>query len=220
MERNGRIMISPEYSVYDYKNLNLTCDSNEYIWKQAIEMIRNRFEDRFFSTISYLDGSLYTHEYNTYKVERNGFAIMALNCLLIDTFYQFEYGLETSGEFNSITNDKGVGTHYKSFLKSKFPDLFNNNTSIDLASLFYDNIRCGILHSAQTKGCSMLSCDYNEIIGICYDDDGKAGIIVNVPKFSRILKEYFYNDYLSRLINGHNSTRKAFINKMQFVCEI
>jgi hypothetical protein len=55
-----------------------------------------------------------------------------------------------------------VGVHYKDFFRQKLPELFEktpDHGDKDLADLFYTDIRCGILHSAQTKGCSMLACE-------------------------------------------------------------
>lgn len=223
MERNGIGMISLHYSAQNYIDLNLSVEkSSKEDWNTAINILKERFEERYFSTIHYLSYDLKKRRKTIEKFEKNGFAIMALNCLLIDTFYQFEYGLESSSELNPVTLDTGVGLHYKTFLRIKFPQLFAFQPSIgnkDLADLFYTDIRCGILHSAQTKGCSMLACEGGQTLDYIYMFN-KVGIRVDVNQFSDILEKYFYKDYLQRLYDGDKDTRKAFINKMKFVCEI
>ena len=180
----------------------------------------DRFKERFFSTIHYLSIDFSNQGKTIEKIEKNGFAIMALNCLLIDTFYQFKYGLKSSEELNPITNDKGVGRHYKTFLRDTFPELFLQQPPVgnkDLADLFYTDIRCGILHSAQTKGCSMLACEGGKITQYIYKNN-EVGIRVDVKQFSKRLEDYFFREYLALLRNGDITIRKAFIKKMRYVC--
>lgn len=220
MERNGVGMISLHYSARDYLDINLSTTSSEEDWNRAIVILKNRFNERFFSTIHYLSTDFSRQGRDVEKIEKNGFAIMALNCLLIDTFYQFEYGLESSGELNPITNDTGVGRHYKGFLRRTFPELFSQQPSVgnnDLADLFYTDIRCGILHSAQTKGCSMLACEGGNVTEYINHRNG-VGIRVDVKQFSEKLEDYFFDQYLARLAHGDVSIREAFINKMRYVC--
>ena len=223
MERRGVGMISIHYSAQDYIALNLSVEqSSEADWNTAINILTERFEERYFSTIHYLSFDFAERRKTIEKFEKNGFAIMALNCLLIDTFYQFEYGLESSSELNPVTQDKGVGRHYTTFLRTKFPQLFTvqpRTGNKDLADLFYSDIRCGILHSAQTKGCSMLACEGGPVLDYIYRPN-KVGIRVDVNQLSDMLEDYFYKDYLQRLNDRDEDTRKAFIDKMNFVCEI
>lgn len=223
MERNGIGMISILNSSRDYANLNLSINqSSEEDWDNAIDILKDRFNERFFTTIHYLSIDFRFRSKTIEKLEKNGFAIMALNCLLIDTFYQFEYGLESSDELNPFTQDRGVGRHYTDFLREKFPRLFSippQSGNKDLADLFYSDIRCGILHSAQTKGCSMLACEGG--LTVSYINlQNKIGIRVDVKQFSEALENYFYNDYIYRLQEGTEATRRAFINKMRYVCGI
>ncbi len=159
MERHGIGMISLRYRAEDFLNLNLSV--NEGDWDTAIQIVYDRFHERYFSTIHYLSYDFKENRENRKyiisvdKVEKNGIAIMALNCLLIDTFYQFEYGLKSSNDFNPITRSDKVGPNYKQFLRQKLPGIFMaegpSPTGDDFAELFYKDIRCGILHSAQTK---------------------------------------------------------------------
>lgn len=86
MERYGKSYISPRYTMDDYVNLNLELDSPEYDWKRGIDIFSSRLQKRYFDVIySILN-----------DVNSNGFAIMALECLLIETLYQFREGLSTT----------------------------------------------------------------------------------------------------------------------------
>lgn len=221
MENNGRGMISPNYSTQDYINLNLSINSGEETWESAIRMLEERFYERFFSTIHFLlcDSN---RRYSKEKAEKNGFAIMALNCLLIDTFYQFEYGMKDSMQPNSAMDQSGNAHHYVGFLNSKFSGLFSSDTggNKSLAELFYKHIRCGILHSAQTYGSSMLSCEGGRTISYMNKNTQNEGIRVEVRQISNEFEHYFKEDYINRLRSGNQTTRENFIAKMQYVCNL
>ena len=213
MERNGMPMISPHYSAQEYINLGLCEDSDEDTWNKAIEMVKDRFYSRFFSVIRYLSTDWRTRQYNKEKAERNGFAIMALNCLLIDAFYQFEAGVKDTKGVNQKT--------YTAFLNNHFSNMFcsepaGQNT---LASLFYDRIRNGILHSAETKGYSMLSCEGGAPISYINKGTPSEGIRVELGMFSDALKNFFY-DYIRELQNNNITLRSNFIKKMNFICNV
>ena len=126
---------------------------------------------------------------------------MALNCLLIETLYQFK-----AGKNQSQRNKE----EYLKFLKSEFPTEFD---TYEKAKRFYENIRCGILHSAQTKGNSRLS-DRDDFVVKIEND----ALIVSVPGVSNILKSSF-DGYLQKLLdNSESELRSNFIKKMKFVC--
>ena len=57
-------------------------------WKRALEIFDDRIQGRFFEPINTLKGK---------DINQNGFAVMALDCLLVETLYQF---------YSSITEPK------------------------------------------------------------------------------------------------------------------
>lgn len=74
------------------------------------------------------------------KAYKNGFAMMASYCLLIETLEGFYRGWEKS---------KNGLSFVKFFSRdSKFSEFATN----DLPTIFYRNIRCGILHQGETSG--------------------------------------------------------------------
>ncbi len=225
MEVNGIGMISERYSAKDYIDLNLSINSDYFTWDKAIEIVKERFDERFFSTIHYLSMKYSKNirsYYDSEKIKRNGFAIMAINCLLIDTFFQFKYGLNSSQVLNEHTNSRYNSDNYVYFLETEFPDLFPH-TEIreeNLARLFYNDIRCGILHSAQTYRCSVLAPEGDATISYTFDDIGNPGIRVNVGELSKRL-EYYFDSYIRQLRDEKNTElRENFIKKMRFVCNI
>lgn len=193
MEAKGEINISPNYNKDSYLNLNLSLQSSQTDWNTAVAILKDRIEGRFFNQIDLLLDN----------VNANGFTIMALNCLLIETLYQFKEGKDKTPS----RQNKEV---YSDFLMYEFPREFNAR---NLADSFYTNIRCGILHSAQTKNESRLS-DREDIVVTLEDDT----LIVSVTGVSSLLKTYF-EQYLQKLLDPNEVIlRNNFINKMKFVC--
>lgn len=192
MEYQGEVYISPKYKKKDYLELNLAIESDSVQWKKAVEMFSDRINGRFFKQIDLL----------LTDIKNNSFAIMALNCLLVETLSQFKEGIAgTDG------NNKKA---YTQFLQKEF---FTEFDSVSKAELFYSNIRCGILHSAQTKGKTRLSDQESYVI------DLKNGVLsVSVLSFSKLLKEYF-EQYKEKLKDSiQYDLRKNFIAKMKYVC--
>lgn len=192
METKGEIYISPKYHKDDYLRLNLTLNSNQEKWNTAVEILRDRIHGRYFNQIDMLSSD----------INANGFTIMALNCLLIETLYQFKEGQDK-------TPSRKNKEAYSAFLMQEFSD-FNTK---DIAESFYTDIRCGILHSAQTKNESRLS----DREGFAVTFEGGT-LVVSVKGVSSLLKTYFDN-YLRKLSDTSEVTlRKNFIKKMRFVC--
>lgn len=192
MESNGEGMISTHYKAEDFLGLNLSLNSPSEAWDKAIFIFKERFQERYFGPIEKL----------LENAEINGFAIMALNCLLVDTFYQFEEGLEHSNNNRKC---------YVKFLRTYMGEII---TSDDMADRFYKDIRCGILHSAQTQRGSMLAYENGNAVEYI---NGSSDIRVNVVEFSEKLNAYFQM-YVNRLRNGNNRTRQNFITKMNYIC--
>lgn len=191
MERNGEIFVSNTVRRELLKALRLDkrCGTRQDI-DTAIEFFRERIEVRYLNPIDILNEDPFC----------NGFASMAICCLLIDTFYQFEHGVAKS------TNNH---VNYTDFLRLKLGDIFDTQEKADR---FYADIRCGILHSAQTKNGSRLSCDQEEIV-ITIDDTYNSPISVNVIGLSNRLKVYF-NEYCKR-VRYDNTTQSCFVKKLK-----
>ncbi|MBR6633358.1 MAG: hypothetical protein IKL05_03530 [Clostridia bacterium] len=192
METKGEINISPNYNKDSYLNLNLSLQSSESDWNMAVAILKDRIEGRYFNQIDLLSND----------VNANGFTIMALNCLLIETLFQFRDGEEETPRPNNKT--------YPAFLLQEFSSVFRDQKT---AKSFYANIRCGILHSAQTKNESRLS-DREDVV-VTFEGNT---LVVSVKGVSSLLKTYFEH-YLQKLSNPKEVTlRNNFINKMKFVC--
>lgn len=192
METKGEVNISPQYNRDDYHNLKLSITSSESDWECAVSILKDRMRGRYINQIDSLSND----------INANGFAIMALNCLLIEALYQFENGLK---ETKSSNKEK-----YANFLKQMDSASFSVGT---VAEDFYTHVRCGILHSAQTKAESRLSDREGFVVTI-----ENNVLIVSVVGVTNLVKNYF-NSYAGRLLDSNETElRKNFIKKMTFIC--
>lgn len=210
MEVFGEYYIARNIKSEDFQSLALSIDSKESVWKTAIDIFNARIEGRFFNQIRMLLGNG-----SNEIIDMNGFAIMALECLLVETFAQFYYGLDSTQSYPSASNNRGRRNPWGSkdcyirFLKNEFAESFSDTTARD----FYTLIRCGILHSAQTKPGSCLSCQTERTVW-----KENEMFFVSVVKLAEALYSYF-DEYKKRLLDPLEQTlRENFIKKMNSIC--
>jgi hypothetical protein len=112
------------------------------------------------------------------KDRKNGFAMMALSCLMIESLESFHRGWRTT---------KVSGAEAFDSFFSRYPE-FSVFTLV--AADFYRNIRCGILHQGETTGGWRVRRD-----GPLYQRTTKT---VNAVKFLRAVESPL-NQYCARL---------------------
>lgn len=197
---HGRIHIAPNYTLEECKEvfLNLTPTSDEEVWRYALSIFSDRMNARFFDAIRTLSGRC-----NDQWGHNLSFSIMALNCLLIETLQQFYDGLES-------TAPRKNEAAFKRFLSRSYYFRFSR----EVAEQFYRNIRCGILHQAETKGNVALSFSDDEPM---VEERDSGWIVFNVKKISESLVREF-DSYLDKLYEPSETIlRSHFILKMRFI---
>jgi hypothetical protein len=193
--KGNPVRISPKYSVDDWKYLSFV---NETDWREAVEIFRDRFESRFLDFIK----RVVLYEYS-------GFAILAIDCLLIETLQQFFLGIDE-------TPPRRSKSFFIQFLTNTS---FSNYFDDEKASRFYDCIRCGILHQGEIKSNSRILIDKSTpLVALPPEGDG---IIINRRLFHNELLKV-YKQYVDDLLtgNGNNELRINFRRKMNYVCRI
>ncbi|HEY5326508.1 MAG TPA: hypothetical protein VIJ27_05875 [Mucilaginibacter sp.] len=145
-------------------NQQYTLDRN---WEVAIELFRNRFLNKFFNPIEQLI------KIDTIKGE--GFTIVTIQCALIEAFASMRKGLifehdapKGSPKF-IYNNSKKLFVEFLSseqIFKGHFwttdPTIQgkkNANTPYNAES-FYQDVRCGLMHEARTKGNWIISANH------------------------------------------------------------
>ena len=200
MEIGNELYISRHYKRSDYLGLGLDVKSPIGKWRKAVLIFNDRICGRYFNPIKDL--------IEDKKIYDNGFAAMSLMCLLIDTFYQFENGVENT----KYTNQE----NYTSFMQNSLG--FGDKES----TFFYHNIRCGLLHSAETLNGSYLVSDKIDGSLIAKFDSKyqRYGLAVSIRGMYDLLKSYF-NDYCNALLSPSDDRgwklRSNFISKMNYI---
>ncbi|WP_396633421.1 hypothetical protein [Maribacter sp. R86514] len=121
----------------DYLKLNLSDYENDD-WMIAIGYLEKRLTDRFIEPAD----QLIKLESDKNAIDKKyGFAVLALDCLLLETIQSFYEGIS-----NSSGKSKAL---FIQFLQNRknFKEYFK--TELD-AVKFYKDFRCGILHQGQT----------------------------------------------------------------------
>lgn len=214
--------VSPQYTKDDLLSLcneeGLSPNSNNYIFERAIAVFRDRIQGRFLDQIEALSDDIAT----------NGFSIMALECLLIETLAQFREGLrhtrncskskytsflvEIDSVFGNFPPLSGFAT-LNDYHDQVYPD---NKPPQNNALIFYDRIRSGILHQAQTSDNSGLT--ENNQNGIIYWNNGYY--MVSVPLFVESVNNYI-DRYCDQLRSSENYIlRGNFVNKLRYICRL
>lgn len=192
--------ISEKYTYEDYLKLNFELNSPEDVWEKAIDIFIDRINSRFFYAIDKL-----IENKDRYEMLKYGFAIMTLQCSLIDTFAKFRYG-----------SNKQAERFYK-FLKEYL--IYNiDEEEKKIATKFYKDIRCGLVHSGSTENMSGLSCDSVDLITTIKNGD-KEFISVDIFIMDKKLRKYF-KEYIKKLKNKDVELRKHFVKIMNYVCKV
>jgi hypothetical protein len=90
--------VAPGYTDSHWKSLNLNNDTSAD-WESAIKILRARIEGRYLDPADMLIAA--EEEIRPAKNRRFGFTVLAIDCLLIETFQAFIEGLEnTNGNSN------------------------------------------------------------------------------------------------------------------------
>lgn len=198
--------ISSKHQIKDVPS-DLTVNSGN--WDLAIEIVKDRFYSRYFNPIEKLLNS------SDKTISNNcGFIIMSTDCLLIETINQFYMGIATTDELYSKNNWMA------------FRDFFCHTTNLNefksnrkLVKIFYSQIRCGLLHQAETKSLSLINIKEKCIVKAIADKvDYSDGIIINRNLFHKALKGDF-DKYIENLTDPNSvnfygeNLREMFIKK-------
>lgn len=199
--------ISPKYTKNDWKSLNLD-NHNDNNWNTAIEIFKDRINGRFLKPIN----KIIKHPNKKINLFC-GFIIIAIDCLIIETLYQFYKG-----------TDETQGSHKKSFWHF-FKNSIYFNDEIDTkekAYVFYKHFRCGILHQAQTKKMSKIRINRNKMAQPINPKCINDGLIIDRKIFHNSLVKDIEH-YCEILLNPKNTDeinlRKNFIKKMDYIVD-
>lgn len=188
--------ISDKYTYEYYLNLKFNINSPQKIWKEAIDIFKDRIESRYLFAINLLKKNP-----DRYSMRKLGFAIVTLQCSLIDTLAKFRYS----------TNLKE--NRFIKFLEEYF---ISGPNKYNIAKKIYIDIRCGIVHSGSTCKKSGLSCEQMDLVSFLPNNSISLDLLILQKK----IEEYFYK-YVKDLENkNNNELRNNFVHTMNEVCKV
>lgn len=185
---------------------------NQRLWDSAFRRFyRMRIDTRYLHPIASIQRD------DTESGE--GFAIAALFCSLIEFLESCERG--DNFHFIGRTKDKRqpneynehqASSYFKDFLKTRKP--FDTLIPSALVDSFYQDVRCGLLHEARTKGGWFISTAASG--GALISKKG-GQITLFRNRLIPALEAYFV-EYRKRLLSD-SSTQQAFIRKFDHLCK-
>lgn len=184
----------------DYNSLDLSNHSSNN-WNIAADIFEKRFYHRYIEPVDLLIASE-TKLLNTDK--RFGFTIAAIDSLLIETLACFYAGyIESPRRQNEAV--------YVGFLTNPALEIashFDHNS----AALFYNEIRCGILHQSETKNNSLIKA-WGPAVRV-----QNGSIVINRTAFHTLVKKEF-ESYIKKIRTSSNvDLRGKFVTKMTHIC--
>lgn len=186
--------VSRNFEVEDWKALKFKAEAE---WQKAVDIFDDRMNTRYLEHIEAL-----LHR------QTSGFAVLTLDCALIETLEQFRRG-------TNKTPARRTGEYFVSFLTTTS---FGSFFDAKMSHLFYESIRCGLHHRAEAGGSSRIKRGNGRPL-VAYTEDQK-GIVVNVERFHATLKEVLCS-YIADLKNpGNIALRNAFRTKVNYICRI
>lgn len=187
------MLISRKYTAEDWKSLTFKTEEE---WQRAIDIFLDRIETRYL-----------IHVDKIIKHRTSGFAVLALDCTLVETLEQFRRGKEK-------TPGRKVGDYFVAFLTSTS---FKKHFDKDKAKMFYKQIRCGLLHQTEAKNSRVKRTSALPMIAYT---KGNKGLVVNSMPFHQELKTVI-RQYADELRNPKSKkAREAFRAKMDFICGV
>jgi hypothetical protein len=186
------------FTVAQYQELrpHLTDDApDEESWREVITAMQRRILERFLSPIE----ELARFDEEDELPFRPGFAILALDCLLIDTIQSFREGRVVTGEISPAQS-------FKVFLSSpRFAD-FGKNDRGD----FFQYVRNAILHNGETRKDWKIRIDTEQMLR---RDPITKTRTINRRHFHAAIEGEF-QDLISLLETGNRQTRARFLKRL------
>jgi hypothetical protein len=186
------LRISPKYTSSDWNTLSIDTPAD---WVRAVEIVRDRLEGRF---LRFVDSCL--------PDPFSGFIVLAVDSLLAETIQQFREG---------ETNGTGKSKKYiREFLSGP---RFQPDFDEDATTLFYSDIRCGLLHQAEAK--EMWLVRRGQPVMLKPVPGGK-GYIIDVPRFHAAVRQSL-GDYYQELIDpSRGGLRTKLWKKMDQISRV
>jgi hypothetical protein len=191
------MQIAPGIDAEDWLKLDLDKPSDR---ERGITIFERRIRGRFTDAADFL---IKDDESRAAIERRWGFAVLTLDCLLVETLQAFREGL-------TDTRNKSKKLCVRFLIERP---AFNQFFSRDLATRFYYEFRCGLTHNAQVFGTGRVW-SIGDLLRV-----EKGRITINRSAFHHCLLLELDN-YVAELRNGlDKNLLQNFRTKMTFIAE-
>ena len=175
---------------YQLTKLSKSCTVARYLSlqdakdREAIaDFVVERFEERYLVPVG------------ADSKTKNGFTIMAVSCLMIESLESFRRGWKNTRSKSELA----FFSHWDAFTEFR-----------PVSGEFYKHVRCGILHQAETTGGWR----------IIREGPIRVGTTVNATRFATSLRHVLRNYASSlRAQDWDSETWRAFRKKMDAICQ-
>jgi hypothetical protein len=195
--------IASGFTVGDYRALRQRLVPESQItseWKRVFGAFHRRITERFLQPIAELG----RYDDLDELPMRPGFAILALDCLLIDTLQSFREGRASTGEVSPAKSFRDFLQNAAAFAS------FNSDDKSD----FFGDIRNGLLHNGETRHNWKVRIDTDRLLT---KDDEKRTRTINRRLFhAGVLREY--GRLCRDLQHGDTAARSRFLVRMDAIC--
>lgn len=164
-------------------------------WHEVIDAMRRRIQERFLTPV---------HELTRFDEQdelpyRPGFAILALDCLLIDTIQSFREGRVSTGEVSPAQS-------FKTFLSSpRFVDFKKTDRGE-----FFQYVRNAILHNGETRKDWKIRIDTHRMLE---RDPTTRTRTINRQHLHAAIEQEF-NDLIALIESGDPEARRQFLRRL------
>jgi hypothetical protein len=189
--------IAGEFQAKDWPTLRTRLKASEAeAWEEAVKIFRKRLGGRYLEQARALLARPYS-----------SFSVLAIDCVVVEAIEQFRQG-------EPETPYKKSGDYFKNFLtRGRFNAFFSETT----AKLFYETVRCGILHQAESKEDTRVK--KPDASFVVQASPSGRGLIINARRFHEEL-EGALEDYAAALLADEGTLRASFIKKMNHVARV
>ena len=221
--------LTKSFTIDEWKTLRKELKDKSLLtdkWKDAIKLLDERIFERYLDPLELL----VTNSSN----KGEGFTILTVECTLIEFLATLEEGRLFKRDKISTDSHwyyKKSAKIYERFLRTAplFETAFSSQTNekpLFLAHDFYMNVRCALIHEAQTKNNWEVKIykdkSQDELNEICFDTENGKKLIYRTALFKglKIYFKDFIHNKLTLETNRGRILRKHLARKIDHIAEI
>ncbi|MGX7202091.1 hypothetical protein BCR22_03495 [Enterococcus plantarum] len=172
----------------------------EQLLNILIKAMEKRISVRYFSIMK---------QWNDKKdpnKEQWGFILMSVNCILIELYFQIVNGFVYSDDCGNSVCDA---------YRKAIPDLISNTSAEDGEQFYYD-IRCSLIHQAQTNRRVAISFEISKEI-LPNNIEGEQYFLYNPSLIFISIEEKYKNVFKKAMNTEEHTLRNNILKKIEYI---